>query len=74
MEFVRCVGHGVKLHVLLAQWAATTVVLKTSEPVSNYSIVARHLLWDTHRNRIISKPEFVREVSVCPSLECRVSP
>ena len=63
VEFVRCLGHGVKMHVLLAQWTVSSVVLKTSEPATNYSVVARHLQWHSDHHRLISRQEFVREVS-----------
>ena len=62
VEFVRCLGHGVKLHVLLAHWAANTVVLKTDKPLNNRT-VAMHLNWYTDHNRLISKQEFVHKVS-----------
>ena len=62
VEFVKCLGHGVKMHVLKAQWAANTIILKTTEPVSNYSLVAQHLQWYRDHNRLISKDEFVHQV------------
>ena len=63
VEFVRCVGHGVKLHVLLAQWAATTVVLKTAKPLNNERATS-HLERPDKFSRTITKQEFIREVSV----------
>ena len=62
VEFIRCLGHGVKAHVLLAQWAANYVVLKMTEPVRNHSVVALHVDWYTDRHRLISKKEFVHKV------------
>ena len=61
MEFVRCVGHGVKLHVLLAQWGANTVVLKSPDPVNNHTL---HLEWHEDRHRMVSKEEFVQKVRI----------
>ena len=61
VEFVRCLGHGVKLHVLLAHWAANTVVLKTAKP-SGSRRAARHLDHPDKQTRIISKQEFITEV------------
>ena len=62
MEFVRCLGHGVKLHVLLAQWAANTVVLKTSKPQGHDRVIAH--LDRPDKLRKISKQEFTSEVSI----------
>ena len=73
MEFVHCLGHGVKLHVLLAQWAANTVVLKTSDPV-NDNMVAVPLDWHGDKNRLIPKKEFVLKVLLYQLLQCISSP
>ena len=62
VEFVRCLGHGVKLHVLLAEWAANTVVLKTAKPLGHHRATA-HLDRPDKYKRIISKQEFIKEVS-----------
>ena len=61
VEFVKCLGHGVKLHVLLAQWASNTVVLKTTGFINNRS-VAVQLDWYRDHHRLIPKQEFVHKV------------
>ena len=67
VEFIQCLGHGVKVHVLLAEWAGNYVVLKMTEPVSNLSIVSLHLDWYNDHHRLIPKEEFVHKVirSLC---------
>jgi hypothetical protein len=52
------------MHVLKAQWAANTIVLKTTEPARNYSVVAEHIVWLTDHNRLISKEEFVLKANL----------
>ena len=62
MEFVRCLGHGVKMHVLQAQWAANTVVLKTPKPLGDHR-ATMHLDGPNKYKRKISKKEFIADVS-----------
>ena len=59
---MKCLGHGIKMHVLKAQWAGNSIALKTTEPARNYSVVAEHIVWLTDHNRLISKEEFVLKV------------
>lgn len=61
LEFVRCVGHGVKLHVLEASWGASTVVLKTTKRLGHPRATS-HLNHPDKFTRKISKQEFIREV------------
>ena len=61
VEFVKCLGHGVKLHVLLAQWAANTVVLKTAKPLGSERAMS-HLERPDKFTRKITKQEFIHEV------------
>ena len=64
VEFVRCVGRGiagVKRHVLQAQWAANTVILKTLTPVGS-SWFMDHAEQDLHQKKI-TKEEFIQNVS-----------
>ena len=61
VEFVRCLGHGVKMHVLQAQWAGNTVVLKTNDLIDNHT-AAMHVYWERDRHRVITRDEFIREV------------
>ena len=63
VEFVRCLGHGVKMHVLQAQWGPNTIVLKTSNPIDNKT-VAGHIEWHRDRFRTISREEFIRDVII----------
>ncbi len=35
IQLKKCLGHGVKLHVLLAEWRQKLVVLKSSKPLAN---------------------------------------
>lgn len=63
VEFVRCLGHGVKMHVLEARWAANTVVLKTSKPLGHRRATA-HLETPDKFTRKITKQEFITEVSM----------
>jgi hypothetical protein len=63
VEFVRCLGHGVKLHVLLAQWAANRVVLKTAKPLG-HTRATSHLNRPDKLSRVISKQEFVKEANM----------
>ena len=60
VEFVRCLGHGVKAHVLLAEWAANYVVLKTAK-IENHRAAA-HLDRPDKFSKIISKQQFIHEV------------
>lgn len=62
LEFVRCLGHGVKLHVLEARWGASTVILKATEQLSHPQATF-HLNHPDKFTRKISKQEFIREVS-----------
>lgn len=62
VEFVRCLGHGVKLHVLEARWGANTVVLKTPKELG-HPRASSHLDSPDKFTRIITKQEFIREVS-----------
>ena len=41
IEFEKCLGHGVKLHVLRARWKDTTVILKTPKSLGS-NIAVRH--------------------------------
>ena len=59
VEFVRCVGHRVKVHVLQAQWAANTIILKTLTPVG---FAMGHTEQDLHQKKI-TKEEFIQNVS-----------
>jgi hypothetical protein len=38
IEFEKCLGHGIKLHVLKAKWSEKSVVLKTSKPLGTRSL------------------------------------
>jgi len=62
VEFVRCVGHRMKMHVLQAQWAANTVILKTLTPVGSGRFAMGHTEQDLHQKKI-TKEEFIRNVS-----------
>lgn len=62
VEFVRCLGHGVKLHVLEARWGANTVVLKTTKQLG-HPRASSHLDHPDKFTRKITKQEFIREVS-----------
>ena len=62
VEFVRCLGHGVKMHVLLAQWTVSSVVLKTAKPLSHERATS-HLQHPDKFSHITTKQEFIREVS-----------
>ena len=62
VEFVKCLGHGVKMHVLEAQWAANTVILKTAKPLGNERATS-HLQHPDKYSRIITKQEFIKAVS-----------
>ena len=62
VEFVRCLGHGVKMHVLQAQWAANTVVLKTPKPLGDHR-ATMHLYGPNKYQTKISKKEFIADVS-----------
>ena len=61
VKYVRCLGHGVKLHVLQAQWGPNTIVLKIPSPINNKT-VADHIDWHRDRSRTISREEFIRDV------------
>ena len=69
VEFIRCLGHGVKAHVLLAQWAANYVVLKTAKPVARNHRAEAHLDRPDKFSRIISKQQFLHEV-LCHTIRC----
>jgi hypothetical protein len=43
IEFEKCLGHGVKLHVLRARWKDNTVILKTPKYLGS-SIAVRHAI------------------------------
>ena len=62
VEFVKCLGHGVKMHVLKAQWAANTIVLKTAKLPGNERATS-HLERPNKFSRITTKQEFLNEVS-----------
>ena len=63
VEFVRCLGHGVKMHVLQAQWGPNTIVLKTPKPLGD-KMATLHLERPGKYMRKITKEEFIREVGV----------
>ena len=62
VEFIQCLGHGVKVHVLLAEWAANYVVLKTAKLLGNKRSIS-HLNRPDKYSRIITKQEFIKEVN-----------
>ena len=54
IHFQRCLGHGVKLHVLKAAWREGTVVLKTPKA---HKLFARVQVGD-----VVTKQQFIEEV------------
>ena len=40
IKLKRCLGHGVKLHVLQAEWKGLNVVLKSCKPLAS-----KHAMW-----------------------------
>ena len=65
IEFLQCLGHGVKMHVLQARWGDNTVILKTPKPIGS-RIATMHLTGDERYKRKLTKEEFIRDVSIDP--------
>jgi hypothetical protein len=60
---VKCLGHGVKMHVLKAQWAANSIVLKTAKPPGNERATS-HLERPDKFSQITTKQEFLNEANL----------
>lgn len=60
IQFQKCLGHGVKLHVLQAEWKGSTIVIKTPKPLG--SRLARTHLEDSGKDLKLTREEFIAHV------------
>ena len=65
IEFEKCLGHGIKLHVLRAKWRGKPVILKTSKPLGTRSLGKLSFLFSKplNHNFKITRQEFMAFVS-----------
>ena len=77
IEFEKCLGHGVKLHVLKAKWKGRSVILKTSKPLGARSmrILSAAFHMPLNNNFKITRQEFMKSVSLtncdhCANMNC----
>ena len=61
IQFTQCLGHGVKAHVLQAEWRGRSVVLKSTKPIRE-SVFATYFINETDQ-REMTKLQFIRDVS-----------
>ena len=75
IEFKKCLGHGIKLHVLRARWKTTTIVLKTSKTLGHRAstwlkrLSSRHNV--DHDDFKLTRDEFIDAVSACKTKQCQ---
>ena len=71
IEFEKCLGHGIKLHVLNANWRGKPVILKTSKPLGTLSLGKISFLFSKplNHNFKITEQEFMVFVSFKDSNE-----
>ena len=62
IEFTRCLGHGVKAHVLQAEWRGRNLVLKSTKPIRE-GVLATNFENETN-HRKMTKAQFIRDVSI----------
>lgn len=65
IKFEKCLGHGVKLHVLRAEWNGNTIVLKTPKPLGTRAVRSLSAIAsDTAREDFkMTQEEFMESVS-----------
>ena len=63
IEFLRCLGHGVKMHVLQAQWGDNTVILKTPKLIGD-KIATLHVTGDERYLQSSGRSS----ADICPAL------
>ncbi len=61
IQFKRCLGHGIKLHVLEAEWNAYTIILKAPSELGSRR--AKEHLESENRNKRLTREEFVQKAN-----------
>ena len=63
ITFLDCLGHGVKLHVFLAEWRGYKVVLKSPSKAATHSEAVAHV--EAHFTQgvaVLTKKQFIKQV------------
>lgn len=73
IEFEKCLGHGVKLHVLRAKWNGKKVILKTPKELGS-TIAVRHAMnslipGSQSKDFRMTRKEFIQRVCTNPCIQ-----